>query len=428
MTEQEQITHQLSLLETHRQTLGYYLERQAKLTTTHTTPDIFHGIREARENISRIKAILRGWGEIVEDLPDDDSVPPATSASASEQASLGLTAMADLISAPDVRARVEVFQDSFGIACRQIDRLSNYKDLHDLLHDLQFNCYNPIMRGARDFPENTLFLESLEDYAAELQQIINSLWEVTERSVFSTNEQAWIRQFSPTTDLLREAIEKSSKVLLDRVTFQIGRVLYVHPTRINERLKEAARELPLPKLIEAMVFVRQYSAHSDIDTDKLRQVGQGIAALELPHSDIDTDKLRQVRQGIAALELLSRSLAQMIDEHDVWQEIELELQRIEEGVEQHLQELEWLWPDLKARLTPLCHERNDRWTQELWQAGEKLERVLATPTPTAAAAAFRPFRRQAGLCFFQADKKLKDLCRSLRRVDGPLNSVLRVLA
>jgi hypothetical protein len=177
-----------------------------------------------------------------------------------------------------------------------------------------------------------------------------------------------------------------------------------------------------------MVFVRQYPAHSDIDTDKLRQVGQGIAALELPHSDIDTDKLRQVGQGIAALELLSQNLAQLIDEHDIWQEIELELQRIEEGVEQHLQELEWLWPDLKARLTPLCHERNDRWTQELWQAGEKLERVLATPTPTTVAAAFRPFRRQAGLCFFQADKKLKDLCRSLRRVDGPLNSVLRVLA
>ena len=116
----------------------------------------------------------------------------------------------------------------------------------------------PIMRGARDFPNNTLFLESLEDYAAELQQIINSLWEVAERAVFSTNEQAWIRQFSPTTELLRGAIEQSSKALLDRVTFQIGRVLYVHPTRINERLKETARELPLPKLIEAMVFVQQW--------------------------------------------------------------------------------------------------------------------------------------------------------------------------
>ena len=402
----DDIADQLELLAAHRSTLAEFLKQQALLGMAYAPPGIANGIRFARNAIKQIKATLRDWGAEVEDLPDDDSLPPTTSASASEQASRGLTAMADLISAPDVRASVEVFQDSFGIACRQIDRLSSYKDLHDLLHDLQFNCYNPIMRGARDFPDNTLFLESLEDYAAELQQIIHSLWEVAERSVFSTNEQAWIRQFSPTTELLRGAIEQSSKALLDRVTFQIGRVLYVHPTRINERLKETARELPLPKLIEAMVFVQQYPARSDLDTEKLRQVGQGVAALEL----------------------LSRNLAQLIDEHDVWQEIELELQRIEEHVEQHLQELEWLWPDLKARFTPLCDGRNDRWTQELWQAGEKLERVLVTPTPTTVAAAFRPFRRQAGLCFFQADKKLKDLCRSLRRVDGPLNSVLRVLA
>jgi hypothetical protein len=162
----------------------------------------------------------------------------------------------------------------------------------------------------------------------------------------------------------------------------------------------------LPTLIDAMIFVQQYPARSDADAAKLRQVGQGVAALDL----------------------LNRNLAQLIDEHDVWQEFELELQRIEERVEQHLQELEWLWPELKERLIPLCNERNDRWTQELWQASEKLERALATSTPATVATAFRPFRRQAGLCFFQADKKLKDLCRSLQRVDGPLNSVLRVLA
>jgi len=401
----DDIADQLELLAAHRSTLAEFLKQQALLGMAYAPPGIANGIRFARNAIKQIKATLRDWGAEVEDLPDDDSLPPTTSASASEQASLGLAAMAEMISAPDVRARVEVFQDSFGIACRQIDRLSNYKDLHDLLHDLQFNCYNPIMRGAGNFPENTLFLESLDDYAAELQQVINGLWEIAERAVFSTNEQAWIRQFSLTTELLRGAIEQSSRALLDQATSQIGRVLYIHPTRINERLKETARELPLSKLIEAMVFVQQYPARSDGDTEKLRLIGQGVAALEL----------------------LSQNLAKLIDEHDIWQEIELELQRIER-VEQLLQELAWLWPDLKTRFTPLCHERNDRWTRELWQVGEKLERALATPTPTTVTAAFRPFRRQAGLCFFQADKKLKDLCRSLRRVDGPLNSVLRVLA
>jgi biotin operon repressor len=243
----DDIADQQEILAAHRATLAEFLKQQALLGVAYAPPGIANGIRLSRDAIKQIKATLREWGVEVENHPDDEALPQAISASASEQASLGLRAMADLISAPDVRARVEAFQDSFGIACRQIDRLSNYKDLHDLLHDLQFNCYNPIMRGAKDFPDNALFLESLEDYTAELQQIINGLWEVAERAVFSTNEQAWIRQFSPTTQLLRSAIEQSSKVLLERATFQIGRVLFVHPTRINERLKETARELHCPR-------------------------------------------------------------------------------------------------------------------------------------------------------------------------------------
>ena len=209
----DDIAGQLQILAAHRFTLAEYLKQQALLGVAYAPPGVANGIRLSREAIRHIKTTLRTWGVEIEDHPDDDFVPTTTSASASEQASLGLTAMADLISAPDVRARIEGFQDSFGIACRQIDRLSNYKDLHDLLHDLQFNCYNPIMRGAGNFPDNALFLESLEDYAAELQQIINGLWEIAERAIFSANEQAWIRQFSPTTELLREAIEQTQQSL-----------------------------------------------------------------------------------------------------------------------------------------------------------------------------------------------------------------------
>jgi hypothetical protein len=145
-------------------------------------------------------------------------------------------------------------------------------------------------------------------------------------------------------------------------------------------------------------------------------------------ADFAPDKLSQVDQGSAALEQLHESLAQLIAEHDTWQEIELELHRVEEQPGQHEQELEWLWPDLQARLAPLWAGCSDRWTQNLRQAGEKLEHALAAQDPAAVMVAFQSFRRQAGLCFFQADKKLKNLCRSLRRVDGPLNSVLSIIA
>jgi nucleoside phosphorylase len=69
---QEEIEQQRTLLETHRRTLASYLVRLARLGSAHAPPEIDHGIREARDNIRRCKAILRGWGVLVADHPDDE--------------------------------------------------------------------------------------------------------------------------------------------------------------------------------------------------------------------------------------------------------------------------------------------------------------------------------------------------------------------
>jgi outer membrane protein assembly factor BamB len=76
---QEEIDQQRMLLMTYRRTLAHYLSQQATLGTAHIPPEVTHGIREARDNIRRIKGILDGWGVPVEDKPDDepfDSLEP----------------------------------------------------------------------------------------------------------------------------------------------------------------------------------------------------------------------------------------------------------------------------------------------------------------------------------------------------------------
>jgi hypothetical protein len=67
----EQVAHQRQLLEVHRTTLGHYLTQLAIAGSAHARPEVSHGIREARAGISKAKAALRGWGVVVEDLPDD---------------------------------------------------------------------------------------------------------------------------------------------------------------------------------------------------------------------------------------------------------------------------------------------------------------------------------------------------------------------
>lgn len=67
----EAITHQHTLLATHRRTLGHYLQQLAVFGTAYAPPHIMHGATEARTGIARAKAALRTLGVMVEDLPDD---------------------------------------------------------------------------------------------------------------------------------------------------------------------------------------------------------------------------------------------------------------------------------------------------------------------------------------------------------------------
>jgi len=71
---QEEIEQQQSLLGTHRRTLAHLLNQLALVGgAAYATPQVVNGIFEARENIQRVKQVLRGWGIAVADHPNDGS-------------------------------------------------------------------------------------------------------------------------------------------------------------------------------------------------------------------------------------------------------------------------------------------------------------------------------------------------------------------
>ena len=73
MPNQEEIDAQQQLLETHRRTLARWIGQRATFGL-HTPPHVFEGIDQARDEIRRVKGILRGWDVAVADHPDDE--PP----------------------------------------------------------------------------------------------------------------------------------------------------------------------------------------------------------------------------------------------------------------------------------------------------------------------------------------------------------------
>lgn len=384
--------------------LALLVQQQARFDAYYVPTHILLDIEQRRAHIRHIKSMLRHWALEVEDLPDDE--PPTPPISSADQASAALRTVAGLMSIPGVRADVMSFQESFATAWRQIDLLSTYKALHDLLHDLEFKCYRPMLIGTAAFPHNDLFRVSLELHESDLLEIIMSLGELADGPDFPTTERAMINQISQAAAVVREAIEQSSKDLLDRAIFLFERVLNVHPTRINERLKAAARGLPLDSLIGAMSTVR---ARLDLSRHEAAHVGQ-------------------IGEGVTALRRIRDNLVRLIDEHDIWQMYDPELRQFEADPEQHIQQLAWLWQDLKPAVDGLCTNRSDRWTQDLRQASSRLERAIMARVAGTIAGPFHNFHSRYSLCFFRADKELKDQCFKLRLVDGPLQSVIGMLA
>lgn len=74
MPDQEEVEGQFELLAAFRRTLSQYLRQQAQLGEAYAPPPVLAGIYEARQNIRRVKGIMRSWGVNVDDHPNDEDV------------------------------------------------------------------------------------------------------------------------------------------------------------------------------------------------------------------------------------------------------------------------------------------------------------------------------------------------------------------
>jgi hypothetical protein len=318
----------------------------------------------------------------------------------------GLAALHDLMErSPDVRNAVIAFQTDFTAARDQVDALSDYKDLHDLLHRLQFQCYSGVTQAATRFPGDEIALDNLTDYLLTLEGIVAELRQVAERPTAPKQEMEWLEEVAAARAELSEAIEKLDDKQLKRVIWRLNRLLAVQPSRINTLLNQAARAMRLPAL-----------------TQTLSEISNNLAAL-----DLDAEKVGQFKTGVEALSNIGRALTALVEDHDNWQDIDVELRRLEVAIDQDLVELEMSWPDLKTKAAPLYDGLTDEWAVAIKKEGEGLNEALAANNPVKIKRAFRSYRRRAGDRFYRVDVDLKTLCGELRKIGAPLASVLGMI-
>jgi hypothetical protein len=66
------VRHQLDLLKIHRSNLATYLAQQKQLSGGQAPPALVNSLDHVRSEIQRVKAILRGWGIVVDDLLEEE--------------------------------------------------------------------------------------------------------------------------------------------------------------------------------------------------------------------------------------------------------------------------------------------------------------------------------------------------------------------
>ncbi len=331
--------------------------------------------------------------------------PPSIHEKQSVSARKGIEVFINLIrDDPAVRSEAVKFRSDFERLQGQIQKLRDYKDLHDLLHELQVHSYKAIVDEADRFPDDKS-REVLSEYEFRLGHLVGRLDETTSRSSFSHEQVTWMEKLHEARQALFEAIDGPEPEKLKLAIRLMKSVLGRQPSKIATRLNALAGELRLESLVAAM-----------------GKIHERIAPL-----DSDIERLRSFVTGAHNLKELNGKLTHLMEEHFRWQEVDDDLRRVEDCLEEDLQDLVDSWPDIKAEMAPLYGPDTSKDNSHFRAEGDKLDSALKENNPFRIRHSFRRYRSHATMRFYETDKKLRDLCGSLTDAAAPLHQLLQVL-
>jgi hypothetical protein len=318
----------------------------------------------------------------------------------------GLNILAEAVAIPEIRDAVIAFRTDFEAACEQTYILSSYKDLHDQLHRLEFECYRDIILEVKRFPNDETALEILAEHGLTLQSIIHQLDAIVSQRILITQESVWIQELEQAHTEFQNALHEENAEHLKQSIRLLSRILALQPSRINTYLNAAARALRLPSLSAAMANISQH----------------------LNSSSLSIDRVSQFRQGLDALDKLETRLMSLVIIHDSWQVIDVELRQLEISLNYGIDDLTTSWFYLRNRVSLICDGDTDSWSVGFHEDSENLESAIAAAQSSKDVRRyFRLYRRRASERFYQIDQALKRLCDELRTVGEPLASVLRTI-
>ena len=306
-----------------------------------------------------------------------------------------------------VKTTVIEFRAEFQAILAQLEMLAMYKDIHDLLHTLEYTCYQGCLREERNFPEDSNCLIYLDSYKLNLQNIISGVEKIIAQGRPAFDNISWHQDLIRALECLDEAIEKEEKKPLEAANWFMKRILGIQPSHINAALVSTAKVLRLHDLVEGMRNIENI----------------------IENSELESEKRNQIQKSIKSLAQLDDNLTILVKEHDNWQKIDLQLRRIETETKNasDFSELDRFWRYFKEDVEKQYQDSQESWAISLKKESERLDQAIIDQNIPKVEQYFSSYCTRAKHQFYKIDHELKNFCGNLREVGNPLAYLLRMI-
>ncbi|MEP6911224.1 MAG: hypothetical protein ABI923_00635 [bacterium] len=295
----------------------------------------------------------------------------------------------------ELRGNLARFGASFQSALQQIDVLSDYKDLHDYLHDLQFGWFPLVQEKVKGLPDAKGAIQDLRGYEREFRTAIGKLNDTLSNKKVPEAEGVWIKQLEEARQHLRLGIStpEPDMKLIGAAVQSIGQVLDTQPTYINGDLMRAVGALRLPELKNIVQLVLDKLIARAANAEIIKQFEQGIVDLSQMNSDLDA----------------------LMEEHDIWQANEGKIPMMLITLES-LAVFTILWQQLKDKTSRLYTNKPEEWATDLQGDEASLDQAIKDNSVDSAREAFNWFYKDAKQRFWDVDKLIKKKCKELSEI------------
>lgn len=319
-----------------------------------------------------------------------------------------------MVEIPQARHRLTNARTLLENARRQLRRLAEYKEAHDLLQQLELSylvIYSLIYDAGELLAPAQVRWRSLERSRDDLQSSIQRVCNMIGAASFASDVTECREELAHAAGDMQDAFAGRDLALLDVLLADVQRVIGTQTPRMNDRLIAAVDGLQL-----AVVAQRLAALHGD--------VLQARGALEKGQAE----QLATLTGDVAGLVQLAGRLHQLRNAHDRWQQADNELRTEQATLSTAARRFPSRWQrTLGQRLRDLCAPAADEQERTLALHIAAVDAALAPLDPVALADAVDDCRRAVSRRLNQIDHDLRTLCTLLKEAGGPLDTLLERL-